>query len=238
MRNIFDGGKQIFYQNNAGFTNYTRSTQEKSSSTIITTNADIRQTADYKVVHKVVSDLVESGIGRMGEGYCISVSDILFNILRQKGIQSHLKEVQLSIGSAEEIRMVGFDTSFDKSSQEAVATHVVVITDTEIPMLVDLAIAHRLPGNYQAIIEKAQDHGDKVIATVQKDGTNLLYQEKLEGKISVPQLHQISILQRMQTDKTIFKTLNTLKILNIIGILLSTFALINVFGKIFLDWYN
>jgi len=29
-----------------------------------------------------------------------------------------------------------------------------------------------------------------------------------------------------------------LEIMNIIGIFLSTFALINVIGKIWLDWYN
>jgi len=238
MKNIYDQTKQIFYNNTSGFQSYKQHTRNKTTDYIITNSLDLKQDDEYKIIADVVCSLMESGITRMGESYCISVSDIVFNLLRQKGINCHLEEVQLSISNGEDTRMVGFETVYSKNQLEAVATHIVVITDTKIPMLIDLSIAHRLPNDYQAIIEKAQDQGSKVICTIQKDNYNLIYQEKLDSKNMIPQMHQISILDRMQTDRQIFQTMNTLKLLNIIGILLSTFALVNVFGKIFLDWYN
>jgi hypothetical protein len=238
MKNIYDRPQGIFYKNTSGFQSYKQNVRNKTTDFIITNTLELKDTKDYQIVADVICSLMESGISRMGEGYCVSVSDIVFNLLRQREVQCHLEEVQLSVGNGEELHMVGFETKYSKNTAEAVNTHVVVITDTEIPMLIDLAIAHRLPNDYQAIIEKAQDEGSKVLCSIQKDGTTLIYQEKLDGLSKIPQMHQISILDRMQTDQTIFDSLKSLKVLNIVGILLSSFALLNIFGKLIFDWYN
>jgi hypothetical protein len=206
---------------------------------IVSAEEELKNTADFKKVKELMMRLIESGLTRMGEGYCISVSDIIFNMLQQNGIKCHLIEVQLSLldksSKENQVQMIGFHTTFQQNSHTRVSTHVVVVTDTEIPMLIDMSIAHKLTNGMQAILSKAENEGSKVVATVESKDLKLIYQEKKHGDIGIPQLHQISILDRISTDKKIFDTLDKLKILNYIGIALSSFALLNVVGKMIID---
>jgi hypothetical protein len=235
------GGPAIQYQQGKNSTRFSSNYDavKKSNDFIITTDDDLKKTKDYQTVHECISKLVATGVTKMGEGYCISVSDIIFNLLTQWGIKCHLEEVKLSImdQSTGYSDMVGFDTTFTKNSHLKVSTHVVVVTDTEIPMLIDGSIAHKLPNSQQCIIQPIKNLGSKMMCNFEYKGFGFLYQEKADG-FGIPQLHQISILDRMGTDKRIFDTMKQLRILNIIGILLSAFAVINVIGKIWLDWYN
>jgi hypothetical protein len=210
------------------------SASQKATSTVITTDSQVKQSKDYQKVVSLLNKLIESGITRMGEGYCISVSDIIYNILTQNGIKCHLAEVKLSIvdQKTKMSDMVGFETTFTQNSHKKVSTHVVVITDTEIPLLIDGSIAHKLPRNMQMVVEKAQNLGNKTMCNFQFADFGFLYQEKADG-IGIPQLHQISILDRVNTDNKIFKSIHDLKRLNYIGIGLSIFAMINVLGKMF-----
>lgn len=228
---------QIQYSANTYSSNY--SAAKKASDFIITVNNEIKQSKDYEKVKSILNRLIESGITKMGEGYCISVSDIIYNILTQNGIKCHLAEVKLSIVDQESkfSEMIGHETTFTQNSHLKVCTHVVVVTDTEIPMLIDGSIAHKLPNGMQVILEKAENLGSKTMSNFVFGGRGFLYQEKIDG-IGVPQLHQISILDRIGTDKRIFDTMKQLKTLNLIGIVLSTFAALNVIGKLLVDWYN
>lgn len=218
-------------------TNY--SSQKKAASVIITTDSKLQETPTYKNVHKLMCSLIESGITKMGEGYCISVSDIILNMVTQYGVKASLLEVKLSI--MDKISgisgMIGHEVTWEKNSHTHVTTHVVVCVDGEIPFFIDGSIAHRLPNNMQCIINPIENLGSKMLSNFEYGNYGFIYQEKTDG-LGIPQLHQISILDRMGTDKRIFDTMKQLKILNIIGIVLSAFALINVFGKVFLDWYN
>lgn len=224
---------QIRYTADTYNTNYSAS--KKADTTIITTHEDIIETSDYHKVKTIINRLIESGITRMGEGYCISVSDIIFNLLTQNGIKCHLMEVKLSIVDQQTTfaEMIGHDTAFTQNSHHKVSTHVVVVTDTEIPMLIDASIAHKLPRNHQVIIEKAENLGSKTLCNFECEGFGFLYQEKIDG-IGIPQLHQISILDRMGTDKRIFDTMVQLKKLNYVGIGISVFAVLNVIA----NWIN
>lgn len=217
----------------------TFSSTGKASSYIITNIPKEEQSEEVRKVRDVVNNLVATGVSKMGEGYCISVSDILFNMLTHKGIKCHLFEVQLSIVNKTDgtSYMVGYNTTYTQNSHTQVQTHVVVITDTDIPMLIDLSIAHRLPNGMQALILKAETLGSKVIADFIYSDWGFIYQEKKHG-IGIPHLHQISILDRIATDQKIFRTLEGLKRLNYLGIILSTFAALNVIGKLLIDWYN
>ena len=231
-------GPQIRYFSNSKYeTDYSASS--KANEHIITTSDELKQTQDYRKVKDIINRLIESGVTKMGEGYCISVSDIIYNLLVQNGIKCHLAEVKLSMVDQETqfSDMIGFETVFTQNSHKKVSTHVVVVTDTEIPMLIDGSIAHKLPKNMQAIIEKADNYGSKTMCNFNFGNRGFLYQEKIDG-IGIPQLHQISILDRIGTDKRIFDTLSHLRILNYIGIVLSTFAALNVIGKLLIDWYN
>jgi len=228
---------RIQYTSNA-YTTTNYSASKKAESVIIVDN-DVTKNKEYQTIVKILSRLIESGVTKMGEGYCISVSDIIFNLLTQYGIKCHLKEVKLSIldQKTKFTNMVGHETTFTPNSYKSVATHVVVVTDTEIPILIDASIAHKLPEGKQVVMQKAENLGNRVLCNFEFANFGFIYQEKIDG-IGIPQLHQMSILDRIGTDKRIFDTMKQLKMLNIIGIVLSAFALINVFAKVFLDWYN
>ncbi len=200
----------------------------------------VTQQEEWKVAFNIVKDLIESGVNKMGEGYCISVSDICLNLCKQNGLSASLLEVKLSIVDQEDgtTHMVGHDVSWEKNSHTKISTHVVVAVNAKIPFFMDLSIAHRLPNQMQAVMNVIKNEGSKIISNfVFGKKTGFLYQEKIDG-IGVPKLHQISILDRMATDRFIFSEMKQLKILNIIGIIISSFALINVMGKILFDWYN
>lgn len=205
----------------------------------IITNVDKQEeNQDYKAIIEIVSKLITSGTTKMGEGYCISVSDILYNILRQNGIKCHLLEVQLSAvdhktGTS---YMVGFNNAFQKESADKINTHVVVVTETKVPYLIDLSIAHRLPDLMQAVVIKAEGEKDKVIAEAKHKDFGLIYQQKVgfTETIPFPHLHQISILERIATDKQLFDDMKVIKKLNYLGIGLSLFAVINVIA----NWIN
>lgn len=226
----FMGPKIQYYSNNKYQTEY--SAAKKANNTIITTDDNLKKTKEYEQVCNIMHRLIESGITKMGEGYCISVSDIIFNLLNQHGIKCHLAEVKLSILDKETTftEMIGHETAFTQNSHERIATHVVIITDTEIPMLIDGSIAHKLPKGMQVIIEKVDNFGSKVMSNFEFGGRGFLYQEKIDG-IGIPQLHQISILDRIGTDKRIFDTMIQLKKLNYVGIGLSIFAVLNVLAN-------
>jgi hypothetical protein len=215
-------------------TNSNFSISAKSQSAIITHDEALKETKDYKDVTDILNKLISTGLTKMGEGYCISVSDIVYNLLSQNKIKCHLAEVQLSVVNkiTTETHMIGYETTYQQNSAQRVSTHVVVITDTEIPMLIDMSIAHRLPAGYQAVVAKAEDFGSKVLTTFDFKDYGFIYQEKKEG-ISVPSLHQVSILDRIATDQKIFQEIKHLKTLNYIGISVSIFALINVVFKAF-----
>lgn len=215
------------------------SAKGKASSAILTNDEELKGTNDYDQVVDVVTELVESGITRMGEGYCVSVSDIVFNLLSQRGIKCHLAEVQLSAyDEASGTRhMIGFETTLTQNTLARVNTHVVVITDTEIPMLIDASIAHKLPGYKQVVIDRVSNAGNKVVLETKYETWSYIYQEKLTG-IRMPQLHQISIIDRIATDRKIFGNLKSLQRLNLIGIVLSAFAVLNVLAKMFWDSYQ
>ena len=208
-----------------------------NNSIIVNGKDDLEKTADYKKVKELMERLIESGLTKMGEGYCISVSDIVLNMLQHDDIKCHLMEVQLSLLNKKDgtTHMVGFHTTFQQNSHTRVSTHVIIVTDTEIPMLIDMSIAHKLPNGMQAILSKVENEGSKVCATVEFQDTKLIYQEKKHGDVGYPQLHQISILDRISTDKKIFDSLKTLKTLNYVGIGLSSFALLNILIKFLVD---
>jgi hypothetical protein len=205
---------------------------------IITTDEELKQTEDYKKIIRIVKALMDSGLCKMGEGYCISTSDIVFNQLSHENIKSHLCEVQLSISDPEKQNMhyVGFDTN-KKAEHDQINTHCVVVTDTEIPMIIDLSIAHHLPKGMWAIVERAHRYGDKVLTTFDYQNTKFIYQEK-EGFPNLPRYHQASILDRISMDNKVNEQIGQIKKLNYIGIGLSIFAVLNVIGKMFIDGYE
>lgn len=187
---------------------------------IITTSARLRQSKDYQNVSNIIYKLIEGGVTFVAKGYCISMSDIVYTLLKQNNIPCKIVECHLAITSKvdSKIYTMGFDGLKDDPNRSD--THVVVVTETEIPMVIDVSIAHLLPNNIQGVIEELvdDDHGG-IFANIDIPLVSLTYQKKKEN--SIPMLHQRSIIDRIQTDVNIFKSLTYLRYMIVAAILVS-----------------
>jgi hypothetical protein len=200
---------------------------------IITTNDNLKKTKDYQDVAKIIFKLIESGVTFAGKGYCISMSDIVYTLLKQRKIPCKIVECHLAITSKidNKIYTMGFDGLKDDPNKAD--THVVVVTETQTPMIIDVSIAHLLPNNIQGIIDSLveDDHGG-IFANVDTEMVSLTYQKKKE--FSIPMLHQRSIIDRIETDVNIFNNLKYLKYMIIGAICIS---LLNA-SRGFYDFYS
>ena len=200
---------------------------------IITTNDHLKKSKDYETVARIVYKLIEGGVTFAAKGYCISMSDIVYTLLKQNNIPCKIIECHLVISNKIDSKLytVGFDNL--KEDPSKADTHVVVVTETEIPMIIDISIAHLLPNNIQGVVDLlVDDDHDGIFANISTDLVALTYQKKKE--YSIPMLHQRSIVDRIQTDVNIFKTLKILKFMIVIAI---TVSILNA-SRGFYDFYS
>jgi hypothetical protein len=190
----------------------------------LTSDDSVRSDPTYKIISEVLSRMIRSGSVNMGAGYCISMSDMVQTALRHRGIDSRLVECKATITYYSEnppaIRFIGFS---DVVNPGEIDTHVVVVTNTEPAFVIDASIPHRLPQNTFALVEPVKSKnfdGFLIDSKFPKHLISMSYKEK--EKSSVPVTHQQSILERMDTDRKIFKNLGLLKILIAVALIIST----------------
>ncbi len=203
---------------------------------VITSNEALKKTNDYKKVAGLIYKLIEGGVTFVGKGYCISMSDIVYTVLKQNGIPCKIVECHLTITNktTDQIYNMGFDGLKDDPNKAD--THVVVVTETETPMIIDVSIAHLLPNNIQGVIDSLVDDDHGIFANVVCPLAALTYQAK--KAYSIPMLHQRSIIDRIKTDVDIFKSLRYLKIMIIGAIVISTLNACRGFYDFYLVYVN
>jgi hypothetical protein len=199
---------------------------------IFTTDPELIKNPDYNRVSATIFRLIQSGATQMGQGWCVSMSDTVYTLLRQQGINSRLVECQASVtGTTREggvySRVVGVDQAY--TTPYEVSSHVVVVAETTPPLIIDASIGHLLPDAAVLIDRCGEPSPDRIFGDFQQENFHITYQEKLNPK--VPLVHQASVINRIVTDQRIFSDISLLKRLNYIGIAMGLFALINVVGK-------
>ena len=193
---------------------------------ILTSHPELKDDVEYRKIVSLVEKLIQSGVPMMGQGYCISVSDVVMNILTQNNIKCKMIEVQASFQdkATGTVKLIGYDSLRDRVTD--IDTHVVVVTETKVPMLIDCSIGHLLPKRgSEVIVDSLNSEKGKDLAVLNFEKQLIVYQEKRNSKI--PLLHQSSIINRIETDKKIFDNIKLLKTLNFIGIGLGVLAIIN-----------
>ena len=112
-----------------------------------------------KKAYKILQRMCQNGIIHAGNGWCVSMSDIIQQQLDAVGIQSHMLEVDLRIQYQDEhdTVLVGHDNP-DKNLDEY-DTPVVVIADCEQPLLIDASISKFLPYGKLAVFEPIPESG-------------------------------------------------------------------------------
>lgn len=198
---------------------------------LTTFDHELAQTSDYKTVQQILLDLYYGGIVQKGSGYCISMSDMVRTLLIQKGIDTDIIECKLTILGQNPPGMTlighhGLRKTTNLNDADDIDTHVVCITKTQIPMLLDLSIfncrpeipfiCERLNGSN---VPNINDQSSDTIAKYEFDSSVWIYQTRETQRI--PRQHQISIIDRIKTDIRVSNDIKWLKILNYLGISIS-----------------
>jgi hypothetical protein len=191
-------------------------------------NHPVTETEYYQKVKYLVDGLNSSGMLENGSGYCLSMSDIVHKLLHKEGIKSRLVECSLmvTLKNPPSLYLMGYPgfnaNNFD--SEKMLQTHIVCVTETEIPILIDLSISHidkNIPFICAPIIKK-EKHTN--ISEYDFETSTWTYQEKVDTEL--PKLHQRSILDRIIQDNKIENQIDFIKKLIILALSVSSLNLI------------
>jgi len=189
-------------------------------------NHPAAQTEYFKTIKGLVDGLNASGMVEAGSGYCLSMSDIVLKLLHKEGIKSRLVECSLmvTLKSPPGMYLMGYPgfgaSNYD--SEKMMQTHIICITETEIPILIDLSISH-IDKNIQYIcapILKSYEHTN--LAEYDFETSTWTYTQKESTDIELPKLHQKSILDRIKTDHHIQKQISLVQKLIIVALSISS----------------
>jgi hypothetical protein len=191
-------------------------------------NHPVAQTEYYQKVKSFVDGLHSAGMLENGSGYCLSMSDIIHKLLHKEGIKSKLVECSLmvTLKNPPSLYLMGYpgfnSNNFD--GEKMLQTHIICVTETETPILIDLSISHidkNIPYICAPII-KREVHTN--IAEYDFETSTWTYQEKVDTEL--PKLHQRSILDRIEQDNKVTRQINFIKTFMLVILGISTLNLI------------
>lgn len=170
-------------------------------------NHPVVKTEYFKTIKGVIDNLKNSGMLEAGSGYCVSMSDIAHKLLHKEGIKSHLVECSLMVTLKDPpgLFLMGYP-GFNQNNYEKdkmLSTHVVCVTETDVPVLVDLSVSH-IDKNIPYIctpLLRNYDHAN--LAEYDFETSTWTYTKKPDTEIELPKLHQRSIMDRIKLDNQI-----------------------------------
>lgn len=179
----------------------------------LTANKDALESQDYQTVMSVIEHVEKKGVLEHAEGNCIAMSELVQHLLMESGINSKLVECRLMVTQVEDGRVVNFGyVGWDggKNKDPAyVDTHVVVVTETANPILIDLSVGRTLPRGRQWVIEPVNSLDPDKIAEYNYGNHKVSYTVKKNPRLLG--LHQTSLLERMGTEQRLIRSTNWLK---------------------------
>lgn len=173
-------------------------------------SSEVFNDPEFTKIVEVVNSLYDSGVCSNFSHNCIAACDILQAALYTSGIESKIVEVQLNIFRSDkdgnnDYLYIGYDSV---QFPNQIDTHVVIITQTSTPYLIDLSLGHILPNDKNRIIHKCISN-EKCICSL--DINNLKLNYFIKPFIKLPQLHQKNIIDRIAEDKKTKQSLENLK---------------------------
>lgn len=190
----------------------------------LSTDELARKTPQYAAILDLIADLDRKGITKNFAQNCIACADIMQAALNSIGIKSRIVEVQLSlfrnVDGASDYYFVGYDNS---TFEGQIDTHVIVITETDIPYLIDMSLGNMMPEDTPYLIlpifqkDKENPH---IIIDTKIANINVTYSYK--KNVRLPTIHQKSILDRIFEDAKTQESLKHLKLLCTISICLGS----------------
>lgn len=193
-------------------------------------NHPVVQTEYYKVIKGVVDNLKTSGMLEAGSGYCVSMSDIIHKLLHKEGIKSSLVECSLMVTLKDPpgLFLMGYP-GFNQNNytkDKMLSTHVVCITQTDTPILIDLSIEHIDKNVPYICAPLIRNYAHANLAEYDFETSTWTYTKKSDNEIELPKLHQKSILDRIKLDNQIQKQISIIQKLVIIALSVSSLNLV------------
>lgn len=184
----------------------------------LTLNELIKNTPEFDIVLNIINELAQAGVIFKLANNCISACDIVQAMLAKDGIESEIVEVQAIVVKhvAPKLTMfIGFDSQ--TGHLQELDTHVVVVTKTAIPMLIDISIAHLLPDNHPWIVEPLPiTISDRDIAEYKFPEFDINYKRKKHEKL--PQFHKKTLLGKIKDEILLRRQVTWLQKLVVIAI--------------------
>lgn len=185
---------------------------------------NIEKVKNFEKIKQAIDRLCASDILERLKGNCIGASDIIQNLLSFYGVKSKQIECQLfaikETDSNKDFCFIGFNNI--GLNPNTIDTHVVVITETEIPILIDCSIGHLLNESEQIVIRKLNSVDPEKFGEYIIDDITLQYYHK--KNIKLPSLHQKNIIEKINEDKIVKEKL---QFITKVIIALAIFATIN-----------
>lgn len=177
----------------------------------------------YQQIKKLLQNLQPVDVLPKLQGQCVAAADLIQNLLYQHQINSRILEVQLTAtkhyqDGSTEFMFIGYDNLMNPGQ---IDTHLVVITDTEIPLMIDASISHILNGCSENYVMRELNTSSLFLADYRIDDVQLTY--TIKKSVRLPSLHQRTLLDRMMEERKLKDTIHWLKIMAITGLGLSVF---------------
>lgn len=177
-----------------------------------TDDDELKKSKEYKLILESIDELESLGVLERTTGYCIATTDIVSKLLRSKGIECSIVECSLMVINKKNNRFnfVGYDDANKDESANKICSHMICITKTEIPVLIDLSVPYMVPEK-PYIIERVNkdknlDHSS-IVSEYEFEHSTWSYSEKLNSQY--PLLHQQNIVDRIETDIKIEKRIRS-----------------------------
>jgi hypothetical protein len=169
----------------------------------LTRDEELRKTPYYNKAISIIQGLWNSGVIQRAPGQCLSVSDMMYKLLTFEGVPCKIVECNLIVWSKNKPKLdvVGFENLLG-CDPNMINTHVICVTNTEIPMLIDLSISNIDP-NIPFICERLKSEDFQILSQYEFENSTWKYGHKQTS--AIPELHQKTILERINYDNQIDK---------------------------------
>lgn len=180
----------------------------------------IEKDADYEKVIEIIDDLWKGQIIQNGSGYCLAMSDLLYNLLSHFGIECELVECSLLVIKKNlEVKFVGLDSNRG-TDENLMKNHVVCIVKTKVPIFIDIGIYGQVENVPYVISTLNGDEKNNSLAKVNIDGNFFRYSKKSVS--TIPQINQRGIVDKINFDNRVKKEIKYIKLIVSIAFCVST----------------
>lgn len=169
---------------------------------------NLKKHPQFKKIEMTLDNLCKDSVVERLAGNCVSACDILQNMLSFYDVDSKIIECQMMAvkenSTMKEFCFVGFDRAVENDGLDS---HVVIVTQTDPPILIDASVGHLLPKDDQVLIKILDNLDPEIIGKFVVDDITLTYHHK--KNLRLPHLHQKNLIERIKDEKNLQKKIKS-----------------------------